>query len=141
MEQAMTKFERPWAKEGFVSVWVGHFPSEADFDAYLAEQYGDDEKPLSAFAAESDLGWYDHDYREAYFVEGGIPEAIHPMIGGFSYGASFVDAVVAAAAKRGLREANAAVLLFDCKYHKDTDTNKRLTWLGSFAYDKTASPV
>src|SRR5262245_48363957 len=56
----------------FVSVWVGQFASEEAVDAYTAEQYDEDrdDEPISPFAADIGLKFYDHDFMEVHFELG-----------------------------------------------------------------------
>lgn len=51
-----------WERNGLVSVWVGKVASDAELRAYLAEQYEDDNAPVSKFATDCGLNWYDHDF-------------------------------------------------------------------------------
>ena len=69
-------------REGVVSIWVGAFSSEGQLRAYLHEQYEDDGAPLSEFARDCGLCWYDHDSVESRFAdEVGLADLLQP----FSY--------------------------------------------------------
>lgn len=70
--------------------WVGHVPQEVA-GGYFAENYDvedRDEEPLSPFARDQGVGWYDHD-----FLEYGWGEAagIGQLVAGYSYSEQWAD--------------------------------------------------
>lgn len=50
-----------------VDVWLGRFGSEEALDRYFDETYGEDDAPISRFAADMDATFYDHDLVERVF--------------------------------------------------------------------------
>jgi len=80
-----------------VSVWVGSFESRSDLDAYLHPFYSPgpetDDLPLSAFAADIGLPWYDEDFLEADCCPAPIG-TLASALDGFSYSSSFAAAAV-----------------------------------------------
>lgn len=135
------KFDLNWQREGYVSIWLGDFDSLDDFDDYLDEQYEDDDAPISHFAEDTGLGWYDQDLVESYMNEDEKRESIYDLIGPCSYSSSFVNAVIQSANKLGLKEAKATVLVFDCNYKKPETTAGPLIFVGSFPYKRNAPPA
>lgn len=135
------KFDRDWEREGYVSIWLGDFESADDFDDYMEEQYGDDDTAISQFAEDTGLGWYDHDFVESYVNEEAKKEKVFDLIGPFSYSSSYVDAALRETAKLGIKEANTAILIFDCDYKKNEDAEGAMKFIGAFPYKKTASPA
>ena len=127
---------------GRVSVWLGHFEGEEDWEAYLEEQYEDEAQSMNAFAAEFGLGfYYDHDQQEANFTEQDVP--VGTLLADNSYAASFLAGVVEAANKVGIVAANVSLLLYDSVYQPSEvpaeprlDYRNRLRFVGVFAYDK-----
>jgi len=47
-----------------VDIWLCRFPSVTAADAYFAKTYGDDDRPISQFAADMGERFYDHDFME-----------------------------------------------------------------------------
>jgi len=133
----MNKFELSsnWERSGTVSVWLGRFASEGDFESYMEEQYEDDDAPISRFAAEFGLGWYDHDFLEADFRSEPLP--VEEFLSGNSYSSSFIADVVAAANRKVLESCNAKILLYDCAYESKTapmSKTPKLSFIGAFPY-------
>lgn len=63
--------------------WVGRFP-EAIAAEYFVETYGVDrnEVPVSAFARDQGVQWYDHDFLEYGW---GTADRIQELVSGYSY--------------------------------------------------------
>lgn len=124
-----------WEKEGFVSIWMGDFQSESEFNEYIEEKYGEMEnnRPLSPFSQDSGLGWYDHDFREAAF----FGEKLRPrkMLIGASYSTSFIDAAAEKASKKNIEEANAVFILLDCDFQPPEKEKGKLKFIASLPYD------
>jgi Immunity protein 22 len=55
-----------------VDIWVGNFADEEAFQAYMEEQYDeeDEDAPISAFARDLNQSFYDHDLVESKFLAG-----------------------------------------------------------------------
>jgi hypothetical protein len=47
-----------------VDVWVGRFSSDGAVEDYVRETYGEDDVPISRFAADMGVHFYDHDFLE-----------------------------------------------------------------------------
>ena len=78
----------------YVSVWVGTFGSQEAVDAYTAEQYDRDGEPISPFAADIGLTFYDHDFIEVHH-EPGLSALGRAALARHSYGETFADAAAA----------------------------------------------
>jgi hypothetical protein len=122
-----------WERDGFVSIWVGTLTSDVDLRAYLEEQYEDDDAPISQFAKDCGLGWYDHDFVESRFVD---RISIRELLSPFSYAQTFVEAAVEESARKGVAQANSVVVVFNCDYSMPATGQCRLTFLGSFPYSQ-----
>ena len=129
-------------QQGVVSIWVGSFPSAEAFEDYLREQYEADGAPISRFAGETGLDWYDHDLLEAQRYE--APLAVSAAVGPLSFSASYINAASQAAQQLGMGPINTVVLLIDCAYASDqavpTDRSP-LKFLGAFPYDESSAPA
>jgi hypothetical protein len=122
-----------------VSVWLGVFASEREFDAYMEEQYEEDDRPLSPFAADFRFGWYDHDFLEAEWHPELIPAL--ELLKGFSFGSSFVPEVAAEANRQGMAAANTAIILYHYTYTPDPDrVDAWVRFIGTFGFSKQAAP-
>lgn len=135
-------------RAGFVSLWLGVFPSEEQFDAYLEESYGDgddDDGPINRFASDHQIGsaplhYYDHDLQEAGCVPGRLPAL--ELLRGTSWSSSFIEAAARAADEAGIAEANAFFLLYNHEHRAlDRVPDSPFVFIGCFPYDKKAPPA
>jgi len=107
--------------ERTVSVWVGTFRSEDDFDRCV------DESVSAALGLDTDLA----DICEVGFEHD--PIAVRDLLDGFSGSDTFVESAVSAAAARDLSTANSALV---CYYLRCSDAPAdwgALRFLGSFS--------
>ena len=65
--------------------WVGHFPAALRVGEYFAEVYGEDDEdtPISLFARDQGVEYYDHDCIEYGFSEKAVP--VEELFAGYSY--------------------------------------------------------
>src|SRR5205809_1129756 len=96
-----------------VDIWLGLFPSQDRLDKYFDEQYSDDddETPISEFARDQGVWFYDHDLVERSFHENGENE-LGLLIGRHSFSASFIESVLASFQTSRPFRYNAAVLVW-----------------------------
>lgn len=94
--------------------WVGRFPSNDEVGRYFDETYDlDDEErertPLSKFASDQGVMWYDHDCLEYGFEEGcaSVPE----LIADYSYSEQWGKEVARRAAAEGFAAVNTVVFI------------------------------
>lgn len=129
-------------REGTVSIWLGNLSSEDEFENYVKEQYGDDDSPISRFAEEFEIGWYDHDFIEADFIEN--KSSVEEFLSGNSYSSSFINEAVSASKSKGFESCNTKILLYDNEYIPNDRTEnetQKLTFIGAFAFDENSSAV
>lgn len=120
-------------KKNVISIWVGQVSNVKDMNAYLKEDYSDDDSPLSPFAADL-KSWYDHDYMETNFAKG-KGKSIDDLLDPCSYSNSYLEQAQAAAKKKKLGDLNAVILLFDTEYTgKRWSSKSPVKFLGSFSY-------
>jgi hypothetical protein len=74
-----------------VDVWLGRVADQAAYEDFFAESYGDDDGPISPFAASQGVTFYDHDFidRRRADAFSSLDEAFE----GISFGSSFVEEV------------------------------------------------
>lgn len=127
---------------GVVSIWVGSFPTVELLEEYLKEQYEDDDVPISRFADDTGLDWYDHDLLEAQRYDEPLPVSV--AISPLSFSASYIDAATEAAVRLGMGPIDTVVLLIDCSYTSERAARMApspLSFLGVFPYDENAAPA
>ncbi len=119
-----------------VDLWLGFAKNKTALCSFLKEQYKDDAKPISAFAASQGKQFYDHDYVDSAFVGEGL--TVGDALKYASYGSSF-----AAEAKE--KAAGIRFNFFIAAYSDDFAGPKsyksegiELTYVGRFDYDPTA---
>jgi len=127
--------------EGFVSIWIGTFPSEEIRAEQLCERYGEEyeDEPLALWMGEFGFGWFDHDFMDT----NGHGMAVGPLrelIESCSYAASFVNEAMKIAAQQGISETQFVMLLYDFRYDPSVTgitRGKYLQFLGAFPYINT----
>ena len=90
--------------------WVGHLPRHVA-DGYFAENYDvedRDEEPLSPFARDQGVTWYDHDFLE---YGGGDAGSIGELVAGYSYSEQWADELARRVADQGLTGVNFFVFI------------------------------
>lgn len=123
-------------EDNVVSVWVAERILQATFDQYLAEDYSDDDRPISRFAEHLGVSFYDHDFLEGLTLE--KPLLLSELIGQLSYGDTFVNEAdnAAKAMQFGDQRFTVAVALYDQRFDGRWPKDSPLTYLGTFPYQK-----
>ena len=61
-------------------IWIGAFPDEAAFNEYFEEaEDREEDTPVSRFAEEQGIGFYDHDFFATWFGVGDIESVCREM--------------------------------------------------------------
>jgi hypothetical protein len=122
-----------------VDLWLGKSADAELFETFFAETYGEDDAPISPFAAGQGETFYDHDFidrrREDAFSS--LDEAFE----GISFGSSFVED---ARAKIGDFDYNFVVASYSDDFSEPRSASVEgieLTYVGRFTYDRNAAPV
>jgi hypothetical protein len=128
--------------DGFVSIWCGEFPTEADREAHLRERYGEEfeDEPLAEWIGEFGFGWFDHDFMDAN-SDDLARRPIRDLIVPCSYAASYVEAAVAAAEQLGIQTTQTVLLLFNWRYDPVATgvwQGRFLRFVGAFTYTKAS---
>src|SRR5262249_21292722 len=124
-------------KDGFVSVWVGEFPS---LDA-AEEYFGIPDEvgvylPPDAFAADLDLNDLPPENLEVHF-EQLKARPLSELLRDATCSASFLAAALESANEQGIYEAQGVALLYDFDYEASPDQKRTagpLTFLGTFQF-------
>ncbi len=103
---------RSYRNDDYVSVWFGKFKSKTELEKYLKENY--EGGPISKFAEEFKINYYDHDFLEVKFLKdkGEVSELIEPL----SYSKNFIGSCLQDIVELNLQESNAAILLYNFCY-------------------------
>ena len=122
----------------YVSIWVGTFGSQDAVDEYLMEQYEDDrdDEPLSPFAADVGLKFYDHDFIESNH-ESNLSSKGADAFAQHSYGESFATDAWAATQRRNIDAFDTVFLLYGynhVRYPQSTRPPRRVSFVGTFPY-------
>ncbi len=126
--------------KGFVSIWVGAFPSEEIREEQLSERYGEEyeDEPLSLWMGEFGFGYFDHDFMDTN-SHGMKIGPLRALIEPCSYATSFIDTAMQAAAQLGITETQFVMLLYDFCYDPNVTSVTRgtyLQFLGAFPYSQ-----
>ena len=94
--------------------WLGHFPDEQAADAYFTEVWDENDEdyehtPLSAFARDQSIKWYEHDVIEHGFKEG--VGSIQELVEGHSYSDQWAEELDRRAKVAGLQRINFVVFI------------------------------
>ena len=89
--------------------WVGQVPEDIAGE-YFVETYAEDreETPVSAFARDQGVGWYDHDFLEYGW---GTADTIQQLVAGYSYSDQWGEELARRVAEAGLKGINFFVFI------------------------------
>ncbi len=125
-----------------VSIWVGLFSDEGEFKKYIEPFYSPgpetDDLPLSSFATDIGLSWYDEDFLEARLLPATECDTGR-LVADHSYAESFLAELVRS--RPVVQPVNAVFLLYgyDHTRHPQSEaTPKRVIFLGTFPYTPAA---
>lgn len=111
-----------YPKSGFVSVWIGTFASEGEFNECV------DGPVTKMLNLKVDLARI---CEVSFEVE---PTSVRELIDGFSESQSFLEATVQNAMKRGLDKANSALVVYYTKCDGAPEIWDKMYFLGSIAF-------
>lgn len=128
-------------REGFVSLWVGTFPSVEAAEAYfgIPDEIGV-YLPPEAFATDFRLGDFPPEALEVNF-EQVSPRPLGEILGDATFSASFLDQAVEAGNRQGITEAQGLALLYDFDYRAKAgrdDAAGPLKFIGAFPFVPTS---
>jgi hypothetical protein len=91
----------------FSHFWVGNFPEEIAGN-YFVENSSDGHEPISAFARDQGVKYYDHDFLEYGW---GKANTIQKLVVGYSYSDQWAEELARRAAAAGLSGVNFFVFI------------------------------
>lgn len=113
-------------KENVVSIWVGNFQSEEEFNVFLQEEFDEEGDSLpSVFMKVFEIDYIDIDFQEAVFQENLSKDVLLQA----SYADTFADKV-------DNLSGNSIILLYDFCYTGKVRETKEIRFLGTFEYRK-----
>jgi immunity protein 22 of polymorphic toxin system len=128
-------------RPGFVSVWVGAFPSVEAAEAYfgIPDEIGV-YLPPEAFAKDLGLEDLPAECLEVNFEEVS-PRPLRQLLQDVSFSESFLDEAIAAASEQGIQTAQGIALLYDFDYQAAPAWQRTvgpLQFIGSFPFVGTS---
>jgi hypothetical protein len=126
--------------KGFVSVWIGEFPSVETAEAYfgIPDEIGV-YLPPEGFAKDLELDDLPADCLEVNF-EQASPRLLPELLADATFSNTFCDQAVEAASGLGIGAAQGIALLYDFDYQANPDWQRSsgpLTFIGAFRYRGT----
>ena len=127
-------------EEGVVSIWVGNIATEDVYFTYLEETYSEeDDAPISQFAADMEVTFYDHDNLEGTFLTKALP--IAQLLHGLSYGESFCEGPAISGNVKRDEVANATIVIYDHRFKRGKWPNTSpFCYVGAFPYEGLKEP-
>ncbi len=122
-----------------VDVWLGRVDDQAAYEDFFAESYGDDDGPISPFAASQGVTFYDHEFIERRRTDSFL--SLDEAFEGISFGSSFVEEV---RAQIGAFDYNLVVACYSDDFSSPRSASGEgveLAYVGRFTYDRDAAPV
>ncbi|ALC91648.1 hypothetical protein AM500_19050 [Bacillus sp. FJAT-18017] len=125
-------------QEGYVSLWVGEFSSQENFEDYLYIEYTEDGDAIpSNFEEYFSIDYYDVDFREAVFFQQPVLNPTE-LLKGFSYDETILPKFHDMLVKNSPDRVNAVVLLYNFRYDPVTEMKKgsgdRMQYIGAVQY-------
>jgi len=129
-----------YRRKGFVSVWVGTFPSIEAAEVYfgIPDEIGV-YLPPEGFAREIGVGAELLEKLEANF-ERLSPRPLRELLDGARFSSAFNDSVIAAANRMGISMSQGIALVHDFDYEASPDCQRvtgPLTFIGTFPFHQT----
>lgn len=114
-------------KMGTSHFWVGCVPEEVASE-YFVETFAEDRKetPVSAFARDQGVGWYDHDFLEYGW---GTAPSIQELVAGYSYSDQWADELARRVAAAGLTGVNFFVFISQDEIERPRSVDGDGYWL------------
>ena len=109
--------------------WVGYFPTMQRVAEYFAEVYGEDREdtPLSQFARDQEVEFYDHDFIEYGFSEEAT--TVEGLFAGYSYHEQWAAELARRVADVGLTGVNMFVFINQEEIEKPKSVEGDGCWL------------
>jgi hypothetical protein len=105
-------------KEECVSLWLGTFHSQEEWDAYIGTRYflfDDEEDVSSPFEMDFQIEHHDEDFRDAAYLEN-ASRNLAELLAGISYHETVIPKFVEKYGDSVQGEANIIILLYDYAY-------------------------
>ncbi|MGM9928884.1 MAG: immunity 22 family protein [Bacillus sp. (in: firmicutes)] len=103
-------------QEGYVSLWVGKFESDKDFQNYLFISYTEDgDSVASEFEKHFQIDYYDEDFMEAEYFDGEIKD-IQTLLEGCSYDDVVIPNFIKRQGENLTESVNSVILLYNFQY-------------------------
>jgi Immunity protein 22 len=121
-----------------ITVWLGKAENKRRYTSFLKEQYRDDSKPISEFAASQGETFYDHDFVESEF--NAKWKTLDDALLALSHSASYAAELRAKVEAFGYNFTLATLREDFAEPRSYESDGLKLDYLGSFEYDPSAKP-
>lgn len=124
-----------------IDIWLGLADSRSSLEALLEESYGDDDNPITAFAASQGERFYDHDFLESHFLD--EPTELADAFAVISHGDEVREAALAAATERYTGRPNCIIADFERQFDQPTSilsAGITLSYIGRFEISSDSGP-
>jgi hypothetical protein len=111
-----------------VSIWIGNFKSENDFNKYIEEKFDKKGNSSSVFMEEFKIKYINHDLQESAFIGTKLTKE---DLTGASYAETFLDKL-----DGKLLTGNSIIMLYDFEYNEKIKVKNNTTFIGVFDYRK-----
>jgi len=105
--------------------WVGNFPEEIAGN-YFVEDRSEDDAPISAFARDQGVTYYDHDFLEYGW---GNADTIQGLVAGYSYSDQWAEELARRVAAVGLTGVNFFVFITQDEIEQPQSVRRDGYWL------------
>ncbi|RBL90041.1 immunity 22 family protein [Chitinophaga flava] len=119
-------------KENIVSIWLGKFDSQIEFEKFLAEEYNEDGDMTSHFGKSFNIDFIDNQFQEVIFLDQSSG-TIQNLITSLSYSETFVHKFESVP----IEKYNCIVALYNFEYVWSIEIAKikpPLDFIGNFTY-------
>jgi len=127
----------PWEQLDQVSLWLGQFDNEKQLKEYVSFVYQEDVVVKPKFCNDFLIDFFDEDFMESFMEELPSNDLLDLLVG-----CSYDDVIIPKYKELMMKgfnlKANAAILLFNFKYHEkvleNTNNNNCIKYIGTVKY-------
>lgn len=113
-----------------VSIWVGNFQNDEEFENYLLMEYLDNEDlPRSQFTKDFKIDYYDEDFQEAYYAENFL--SVKDLIKPISYSETFINQI-----RSENVNYNSLIAIYKYRYEGVVKDVGNIFFLGVYEYEE-----
>lgn len=122
-------------KENYVSLWLGHFESNDDFNNYIEVKYdADGNSIISPFQNDFGIVKYNYDTTESDWISESCTD-VNTLLAGFSYDDTIISKFDNIISTSRLEYYNSILLLYNFEFEMNTNNNNaKMDYIGCVSY-------